>query len=85
MSDESDAISPSVRTEADRLADLGDVLTERQALAYVLRAVEGVPRQEAADMMGVAVSTLDTTYGRATRNLTDAAEVVEAVAELRDE
>ena len=67
-----EGVSQSVRALAGRLAAPG-ILTERQALAYVLRDVEGVPRQEAADRLGCSASNLDTLLGRARSNVDDAA------------
>lgn len=67
-----EGVSQSVRALASRLAAPG-ILTERQALAYVLRDVEGVPRQETADRLGCSASNLDTLLGRARSNVDDAA------------
>jgi DNA-directed RNA polymerase specialized sigma24 family protein len=61
-----------VRALASRLAAPG-ILTERQAIAYVLRDVEGIPRQETADRLGCSASNLDTLLGRARSNVDDAA------------
>jgi DNA-directed RNA polymerase specialized sigma24 family protein len=65
-------VSDAVRELARRLA-AHDVVTERQAVAYVLRDVQGVHRDEAADRMGCSVSNLDSLLGRARSNLDDAA------------
>lgn len=67
-----EGVSQSVRSLAGRLAAPG-ILTERQALAYVLRDIEGVPRQETADRLGCSASNLDTLLGRARSNVDDAA------------
>jgi len=67
-----EGVSQSVRSLAGRLAAPG-ILTERQALAYVLRDVEGVPREEAADRLECSESNLDTLLGRARSNVDDAA------------
>ena len=75
-------VSPSVRAAAERLAAAGD-LTERQALAFVLRDVEGVPRPDAADRMGVSTSTLDTLVSKGRRKVAEARQVVDVVAELQ--
>lgn len=77
--------SPSAEAAASTLADLGDVLTERQATAWVLRDVEHVPRRDAADMMGVTVSSLDTTLSRARTNIREARAVLDAVDRLTDD
>ncbi|ALJ99707.1 hypothetical protein BGV91_gp44 [Haloarcula californiae icosahedral virus 1] len=75
-----EGVSPSVRHLAQRLAKPG-LLTDRQALAYVLRDVEGVGRQEAADRLGCSVSNLDTLLGRARTNLDDARATLEVLQE----
>jgi hypothetical protein len=59
-----------VEAAVDQLADAG-LLTRRQAQAYVLREIEAVPRDGAAQWMGVATSTMDD-YRR------DAVEKIEA-------
>jgi len=74
-------ISQSVRSLASRLAAPG-VLTERQALAYVLRDVEGVPREETADRLKCSESNLDTLLGRARSNVDDAAATLSVLHRL---
>lgn len=64
-------VSQSVRSLASRLA-APDVLTERQALAYVLRDVEGVPREESANRLKCSESNLDSLLSRARSNVDDA-------------
>lgn len=76
-----DGVSDAVRDLGRRLSEPG-LLTERQALAYVLRDVEGVPRQEAADRLGCSVSNLDTLLGRARANLSDAADTLGVLHDL---
>lgn len=79
-----EGVSPSVRQAARRLSDPG-LLTDRQALAYVLRTVEGVPRQQAADQLGVSVSTLDGLLGRAKRKLEQARDTLGHVEDLESD
>jgi len=67
-----EGVSQSVRSLAGRLA-AHDILTERQALVYVLRDVEGVPREVAADRIKSSKSNLDTLLVRARSNVDDAA------------
>ena len=74
-------VSPSVRGSARRLADPA-LLTDRQALAYVLREVEGVGRDEAAEQLGISVSTLDGLLGKARRKLRNARKTLELVDDL---
>ena len=63
----------SIEEEIEALADAG-LLTERQAEAWVLRRVELVPREAAAESMGIAPSTLD-------KHLAVAKEQIEAAEE----
>ncbi|AGC65572.1 hypothetical protein K745_gp47 [Haloarcula hispanica virus PH1] len=79
-----DGVSPSVRGAARRLADPG-LLTDRQALAYVLRDVEGVSRPDSAERMGVSVSTLDSLLGTARRKLGQARDTLDLADDLADE
>lgn len=68
----------------ETLAEAG-VLTERQAEAFVLRDVEGVPREAAAESMDISPNVLDK-YLRAARDKVDSAEAtVEAVQDVRHE
>ncbi|AFD02320.1 putative protein 39 [Haloarcula hispanica icosahedral virus 2] len=69
-------VGPTVRAAARRLSDAG-LLSDRQAVAYVLREVERVERPLAAEKMGVAVSTLD-------NQLTDARNKVSAARQTLD-
>jgi len=71
--DEADSgVSDAVRALAASLAEHG-IVTDRQALAYVLCDVEGVGRQEAADRMDCSVNNLDSLLSRARSNVDDAA------------
>lgn len=79
-----EGVSPSVRGTARRLADPG-LLTDRQALAYVLRDVEGVSRPDAAEQMGVAKSTVDGLLGTARRKLSQARDTLDRADDLRDD
>lgn len=70
-------ISEAIET----LADAG-LLTERQAQAWVYRDVEAVPREAAADHMGVSANVLDK-HLRAARDKIEAAEAtVEAAGRI---
>lgn len=75
-----EGVSPSVRGTARRLSDPG-LLTDRQALAYVLRDVEGVSRSESAERMGCSKSNLDTLLGRARRKLDQATSTLAVLHE----
>lgn len=68
------AVIDDARTVAGRLA--GEVLTERQALAYLLREVIGVDRGTAADAMDSTPSNVDNLHRRATEKIKDARRVV---------
>lgn len=74
-------VSPSVRDTARRLADPG-LLTDRQALAYTLRDVEGVRRDEAAEKMGISKSGLDDHLGTARRKLDQATSTLSVLDAL---
>lgn len=74
--DGDDEISPSVRNFAHRLAEPG-ILSERQALAYTLRDIEGVSRKETAELMDSSVSNLDTLYHRAKSNIGNARKTLQ--------
>ncbi|QCW05282.1 sigma factor-like helix-turn-helix DNA-binding protein [Natrinema pallidum] len=65
-----------------QLVDAG-LLTDRQAEAYVLRAVEGVPREAAAESMGISPNTLDNTLARAREKVRKAQATAEAVEVIR--
>lgn len=77
-------VSPSVRAAAKNLEATG-ILTEKQALAYVLRDVEGVRREEAADRMGTSTSNLDTHLSKARGYVEDARELVERLEALESD
>lgn len=55
------------------------ILTQRQAEAYVLREIEATPREAVAEELGLSTSGLDNAVQRAKRNLRDAAWVDELV------
>lgn len=73
-----------VTRAAEELSDAG-LVTERQALAYVLRDVEAVPREEAAESMGISPSTLDTLLAKARRKVSAARATADAVDSIRFE
>ncbi|MFD1527313.1 MULTISPECIES: sigma factor-like helix-turn-helix DNA-binding protein [Halobacteriales] len=66
------------------LANAG-LLTERQAEAFVLRDVEAVPREAAADSMGISKNTLDNTLSTAREKVEKAQQTAEAVEAIRFE
>ncbi|WP_267640778.1 hypothetical protein [Haloarchaeobius amylolyticus] len=65
---------------ADALA--GETLTERQALAYLLRDVVGVDRQLAADAMETTPSNVDNLQRRGREKVADARRVVGRLQEM---
>jgi DNA-directed RNA polymerase specialized sigma24 family protein len=69
---------------ADEIASAG-VVSERRALAWTLRVVEGVSREDAAAMMGVSTSTLDKQLSAARSEIEAARETVDVVDELIEE
>jgi DNA-directed RNA polymerase specialized sigma24 family protein len=72
----------SVEEEIDALVT-ADLLTERQATAYVHREIEATPRQATAEMMGIEPSTLDNYAAAAKRKVQQAQETAEAVEKIR--
>lgn len=73
-----------IEDAVDRLEEAG-LLTERQAEAWVLREVEAVPRQAAAESMGISINVLDK-HLRAARDKVDAVEeTAEAIGAIRHE
>jgi hypothetical protein len=62
-----------------------DLLSERQAEAYILREIEAVPRQAAADEMGISVNTLDNTISAANSKIESAARTLDVIDELEHE
>lgn len=72
----------SVEEEIDILATAG-LLTERQAEAFVYREVELVPRPEAAEAMGIQISTLDNYVRAAKEKVVKAQETANAVEQIR--
>lgn len=71
---------PTPEEAVEMLAD-ADLLTERQAEAFVHRDVECVPRQATADEMGISVNTLD----KRLREARDKVEAAEATSEALDD
>lgn len=80
MTDEPD-VSPSVERTAHELEAAGS-MTYSQALVWTLRVVEDVPRQEAADRLGISTSTLDGTLSRARAKIQGARDLLDLVDEL---
>lgn len=72
----------SFESEVDALVTAG-LLTEHQATAYVMREIEAVPREQAAESMGISVSGLDDARGKAVRKVQAARDTVEAVESIR--
>jgi len=76
------AVLQEVREVAESLA--GEILTERQALAYLLREVVGIDRATAAEEMDSTPSNVDNLHRRATEKIDDARRLVDELAALRD-
>lgn len=72
----------SVEEEIDALTSPG-LLTERQAQALVYRRVEAVPRQAAADEVGLQPTTLDDYVADAERKIDAARETLDALEAVR--
>jgi formylmethanofuran dehydrogenase subunit E len=70
--------------DAERLAEAG-LLTERQAEAFVLRRVEAVPREGAAQAMEISPNTLDEYLRAAADKIEAAEETLETLEEIRHE
>ncbi len=70
----------AAREAAETLA--GETLTERQALAYLLRDVVGVSRDHAAEAMESSPSNVDNLQRRAREKLDDARRTVAGVDAL---
>lgn len=73
-----------VEEEIEMLADAG-LLTERQAEAFVYREIELVPREAAADAMGISPSTLDDYRADAVAKVDAATATIDAIEQLRDQ
>jgi DNA-directed RNA polymerase specialized sigma24 family protein len=74
----------SVEEEIEMLVESG-LLTERQAQAYVYREVELVPREAAAEEMGISTSTLDDYRADAVEKVESARKILEAIEDIRDQ
>ncbi|RQG93717.1 hypothetical protein [Natrarchaeobius oligotrophus] len=72
----------SVEEEIEMLTEAG-LLTERQAEAFVYREVEAVPREAAAEEMGITASTLDDYRSDAVEKVKKARATVTAVETIR--
>lgn len=75
-----DALVDAARDVAERLA--GPVLTERQALAYLLREVVGLERRDAAEAMDASASNVDNLHRRGREKVADARRVTEYLQAL---
>lgn len=63
----------------------GATLTERQALAYLLRTVVGMERQPTADVMDSTPSNVDNLQRKATEKREDAERVLDALDAVQPE
>jgi DNA-directed RNA polymerase specialized sigma24 family protein len=79
-SDSKPRVADRVRADADRLATTG-IVGERQALAYALREIHGVGRQEAADRMNTSASNVDNLLRSARARVGGAEEIVAIVGD----
>lgn len=75
------ALVETARDIADSLA--GAILTERQALAYLLRGQVGVDRQAAAEAMETTPSNVDNLHRRGREKVTDARRLVDGLQTLQ--
>jgi transcriptional regulator len=71
--------------EESAAALAGPVLTERQALAYLLREVMDADREVAAEAMDSTPSNVDNLQRRAVEKVTEAERVVEALEALQSD
>jgi hypothetical protein len=71
-----------VEAAVEQLADAG-LLTRRQAQAYVLREIEAVPRDGAAQWMGVAKGTMDDYRRDAEEKVESAEATLDVIDDLR--
>lgn len=78
-----ESVVEAARDVAERLA--GEVLTERQALAYLLREVVGLERDAAAEAMDTSASNVDNLQRRGREKVSDATRVVEELEEVSPE
>lgn len=72
----------SLSDDIEQLVDSG-LLAERQAEAYILREIEAVPRQAAADSMEISVNTLDNALGKARSKIETAEDTLDVIDDLR--
>lgn len=75
-----EALVDAAEAAADALA--GHVLTERQALAYLLRDLVGLSRRSTAEVMAGSASNVDNLQRTARQKLADARRVVDGVDAL---
>ncbi len=78
-----DDLVGDAREAADRLS--GTILTERQALAYLLRAVVGLDRETVAEAMETSASNVDNLHRRGREKVRDARRVVDDLRVLSGE
>lgn len=83
MMADAESLRQSAAAIADKLA--GDVVTERQLLAYLLREMLGNDRQDAATIMECSPSNVDNLHQRCREKITDAKRLVQALDQLEHE
>lgn len=75
---------PATEYAIEQLAEL-KTLNRTQAEAYVLREIERVPREKAADRLDISKSALDNRVQTAKRRLRNAEETLELIEDLAGE
>lgn len=74
-----------IEAAADIAAELdGPTLTERQALAYLLRDLVGMERQPTADVMDSTPSNVDNLQRKAAEKVEDAERVLDALDAIQE-
>lgn len=73
-------LSKSVQYTVERLVDAG-LFTERQAQAYVLREMEGIRRPDAADMLELDKTTVDSHHQEAKKKVRACRETLAIVGD----
>ncbi len=80
QSADSEVVVRAAETAAEALAD--GLMTERQALAYLLREVAGLDRQTTADAMESTPSNVDNLQRRASEKVDAARDLVDGLETL---